>query len=355
MTVLVAALVLVACAAGASGLRLSLVNGPARAEVGRPVAAVVAATRAGKPVERGRVVVWIEQGRVRRSFATRAEPKGRYRAQIAFPSAGRWSFGARVGATRMRFRSVQVRRRATPLTFAWPTSIEVESSRSLLLVENGVGRVIRVDPGTGKTMRVASIERAYAVARTTAGSILVSAANTLRRIDDPTPLAEADADIGPIAIGPKGDVYYATATRVFRLSGGSRQPVVVAGTEAKLSGPHGLAVAADGAVLVCDTGNGRILRIDPASGAITPFTELGAPRGIDVAADGSLYVVAATARRVVHLSPTGSRLGIVGPTFGDPYDVEVAPDGVVYVLDTAAAGHLYRVNPNGTARVVSRR
>jgi sugar lactone lactonase YvrE len=323
--------------------------------VGRPVAIVVAARRAGKPAEGVRVGVWIEQGRVRRSFATRAEPKGRYRAQIVFPSPGRWSFGARVGATQMRFRSVQVRRRATPLTFAWPTSIDVESSRSLLLVENGVGRVVRVDLVTGTTTPVASIERAYAVARMATGSILVSAANALRRIDDPAPVAEADADIGPIAIGPDGDVYYATASRVFRLSRGSGPPVVVAGAEAQLSGPHGLAIAADGAVLVCDTGNGRILRIDPVSGAIRSFAELGAPRGIDVAADGSLYVVDATARRVVHLSPTGSRLGTVGPAFDDPYDVEVAPDGVVYVLDTAATGHLYRVTPDGTAEIVSRR
>jgi hypothetical protein len=370
--VVAAAVSVVAGAAGASDLRLSLVSAPAQPEAGRPVSILVAARRAGKPVERARVVVWIERVRVRRSLGTRAEPKGRYRAQISFPSPGRWSLGAGVGRMRTRFRSIQVRRAAEPVAFVWPTSIDLESNRSLLLVENAVGRVIRVDPVAGKTAPVASsITRAYAVARIGSGTILVSAGNSLRRIDETgasTIVAEADADIGPIAIGRNGDVDYATATRDFRLSGGVGQPVLIAGTgveggrgdggpatSAQISGPHGLAVAANGAVLVCDTGNGRIRRIDPASGVITPFAELGAPRGIDVAADGSIYVVDATARRVVHLSLTGSRLGFVGRVFTDPYDVEVAPDGVVYVLDTGAAGRLYSIARDGTVAAVSRR
>ena len=33
-----------------------------------------------------------------------------------------------------------------PLTFAWPTSVEVEPGGSLLVVENGLKRLVRVDP-----------------------------------------------------------------------------------------------------------------------------------------------------------------------------------------------------------------
>jgi glucose/arabinose dehydrogenase len=51
----------------------------------------------------------------------------------------------------------------------------------------------------------------------------------------------------------------------------------------------------------------------------------------------------------------GRRLGPVGRKFGDPYDVEAAPDGSLYVIDTAAAGSLYRVSPSGKSTVVSRR
>ena len=128
----VATMIVATCAAGASDLRLSLVSAPAQPEAGRPVSIVVAATRGGKPGEGARVVVWIERGRARRSFPTRAERKGRYRAQVVFPSAGRWSLGARSDGAKVRFRSVQVLRAATPLTFGWPTSIDLESNRSLL-------------------------------------------------------------------------------------------------------------------------------------------------------------------------------------------------------------------------------
>jgi serine/threonine-protein kinase len=85
-------------------------------------------------------------------------------------------------------------------------------------------------------------------------------------------------------------------------------------TSAEISGPHGLAVAADGSVLVCDTANGRIRRIDPLSEVITAFAEVGSPRGIDVAADGSIFV-----------------------------------------LDTGVAGRLYRLARDGTLATVSRR
>jgi glucose/arabinose dehydrogenase len=41
--------------------------------------------------------------------------------------------------------------------------------------------------------------------------------------------------------------------------------------------------------------------------------------------------------------------------FSDPYDVEAADDGSLYVVDTSAAGSVYRVAPDGTSSVISRR
>jgi DNA-binding beta-propeller fold protein YncE len=141
-------------------------------------------------------------------------------------------------------------------------------------------------------------------------------------------------------------VYYTTTTQVFRIPGGS-----IAGG---LSGPHGLAVTTDGGLLVSDTGNGRVLRIDLTTGRIETWTQLGSPRGIDIAADGTVYAVDGSVRRVVHFMADGRRLGFVGPRFDDPYDVEVGSGGTVYVLDTAAAGRLYRVAPDGRTTVVAR-
>ena len=132
-----------------------------------------------------------------------------------------------------------------------------------------------------------------------------------------------------------------TATQVFALGRGA--------LASGMSAPHGIGVAADGSLLVCDTGNGRVLRIDPQTGAATTLIGVGEPRGIDVAGDGSLYIVEARTKRVGHYSAGGSRLGDVGPVFNDPYDVEVAADGTVYVIETAESGTIVRIAPNGSA------
>jgi len=330
-------------------VRLTLVHGPGQAEAGRAESIVVRATRAGN------VRIWIARRGVGRSFAARALSGGRYRARIVFPAAGRWTYGARAGGTRVRLGSVRVRRRAAPLTFAWPTSVDVVSSRSLLLVENGNGRVLRLDPLTGKAAVVTSVDRAYAVAHSPSGAVFLSAGKSLLRLDGAghtSRVAEADADIGPIAVAANGDVYYTTQTQAFRLAGGTGTPKEVA---ANLSGPHGLAVTSDGGLLVSDTGNGHVKRIDLKTGAVETWGDLAEPRGISIARDGkTAYVVDASTHRVVHLRIDGKRLGTVKYFFADPYAVATAGDGSLYVIDTSAAGRLYRVTRGGALTVVSR-
>lgn len=342
---------LVATAASASaapGLRLSLLRGPGHPIVGRAVAITVRATA------RTKVEVWISGVSAPCSFKARPRGHGRYRATVVFPEAGRWTFGARAGGKRVRFGWVRVRPHLVPLIFAWPTSVDVEPDGSLLVAENGSGRVVRVDPATGKAARVATIARAYGVAHAPSGAVYLSAGNSLLRLDGSghtAPVAHADGDIGPIAVASNGDVYYSTETQVFRLAGGQGAPIQVA---AGLSGPHGLAPLNDGGILVSDTGHARVERIDLATGRAETWGDLVDPRGIAVAADGTVYVVDASAHRVVHLMIDGRRLGSVAHVFDDPYAVAAAPDGSLYVADTAAAGRLYRVKPDGTTTAVSR-
>jgi len=269
------------------------------------------------------------------------------------------------------FGSVGVRRRPVPLTFVWPTSVAVESPRSLLVVENGAGRVVRVDPLTGNTTAVIpSISRPYSVALAGSGSFYLSAGKSLLRVDSAghqTLVAEADADIGPIAVAPNGDVYFTTETRVFKLAGGAGPPVSIAGTgvagysgdggpatSAQISGPHGLAVTSDGAVLVSDANNGRVRRIDLRTGLIETWAQFGSPRGMVIAPDGTVYLVDGSTGQVVHLMIDGRRLGSVRRVFRDPYDVKAGGDGSLYVVDTSVSGWLYRVAPDGSSAVISR-
>ena len=278
--------------------------------------------------------------------------RGAYRARIVFPAAGRWTLVARAGGSVSRLGSVVVREPAPkPLIFTWPTSIDLQPDGSLLVVENGIGRVDRVQPSTGKLSVVASgLAKPYSVASAPGGAIYLSNGGALQRIDGAAPVtvASASSDVGPIAVAPNGDVVYTTESQALDLSGG--KPRVLA---SGLSNPHGIAVEADGAVLVCDTGADRILRIDPASGATTTLVHVAQPRGIDVAGDGSLYVVEAGGKRVGHYSATGARLGDVGPLFNDPYGVQVAADGTVYVIETAVTGTIKRIAPDGSVSTLS--
>jgi DNA-binding beta-propeller fold protein YncE len=329
-TVLTAALVgtaaVAACAVASPGSRLWLVHGP-----GRPVSGRAASIVVGGNGARRKVKVWIALGSVRRSFTARTQSHDRYRARVVFPTAGRWTFGARMPGIRVRLGSVRVRPRAIPLTFTWPTSVDVEPDGSLLLAEGGDqtghGRVLRIDPATGKTSVVARADEAYAVVHGPSGAVYLSAGHLLLRLDGrggTTPVAQADGDIGPVAVAANG------------------------------SGPHGLAVTNDGGLLVSDTGHGRVIRIDLKTGVAETWGQISEPRGMQIARDGTVYLVDASTHRVSHLMADGRPLASLPHVFYDPYDVAVAADGSVYVVDTAVSGRLYRVSPSGKTTVVSR-
>src|SRR6476646_564311 len=345
-----------ACTASAAGpVRVSLTGKRAVPVVGRSWT-VRLAVRPRTYIAAVRVTA-VGPGRVR---VRAAGKRGAYRARLVFPRAGQWRLAAQAGGGTSRLGSVRVRPApASPVAFTEPTSIDLQPDGTLLLVENNPGRVLRVNPTSGRvSVLVPSISRPYAVVRAPSGNIYVSVGNELQRLDagaSATIVAEVPAgvEIGPIAAGPNGDVYFSTATQIFRLPGGSGPVIRIAGTgeaggggdggpalNAQLSSPHGLAVAADGSLLVSDRDNNRVRRIDPVTGVIGAFAQVGQPYGLDVGSDGTVYVVEGTVNRVVRLSPSGARLGFLGPAFTIPYDVEAAPGGVAYLLQAGPTGFI---------------
>ena len=196
-------------------------------------------------------------------------------------------------------------------------------------------------------MQVAKLVKPWGVAVAPAGSAYVSDLGWVKRIEPgraPQIVATADpgVEIGPVAVAPNGDVVYSTVSAVYRLAHGAGLPQqLAAGTP--LSGPHGIAAAADGSVLLSDTGNDVVRRIDPA-GAVTVFASVANPRGIAVAPDGSVYVASGDEHRVVHLGASGQRLGVLGPRLYDAYALAVAPNGTVYA-DDIGAELIRRISP----------
>ena len=345
----VAVLVLAAQGAGAAGhVRVSLVGRPAALTAGR---AWTAALTVRPKSFSGEVRVAARGPGALDVRATGSH--GSYRARLVFPTAGRWTLTARAGGSTSPLGPITVAAPTpAPLTLTWPTSIDLEPDGSLLVVENGAGLLERLQPATGHLAVLASgLAKPYAAARAPDGSIYLSNGGSLERIEGaaaPATVATAETDIGPVAIAAGGDVYYTTATQVLELGAGGPPRPVAAG----LHNPHGIAVAGGGTLLVCDTDDDRVLRIDPQTGAATTLIHVQRPRGIDIGGDGTIYIVEGTARRVGHYDAGGNRLGDIGPVFGDPYDVEVGAGGTVYVLESAERGTIRRVTPDGSVSAV---
>ena len=236
--------------------------------------------------------------------------------------------------------------------FASPTSVALEPGGTLLVVENGSGRVLRVDPSTGaKTVIASGLSRPYDVITAPDGSILLSTESTVIRLGTGEVIATADRQIGRILLAPNGDLYYTTATTAYRVAAGTHEQVPVADG---LAAPHGLALAGDGALLISNTESDSIVRVDPATGTVTTFARLDGSAGdLAVGPDGTLYVCDMTAQRIVHLTATGRRIGFVGPVFAVPYALAVAADGGVYVVEAETSGHIKHVAPDGTVTTLS--
>jgi hypothetical protein len=129
------------------------------------------------------------------------------------------------------------------------------------------------------------------------------------------------------------------------------------GTEARFDTPCGIAFAPDGALIVADTGNGRIRRVE-VSGSVSTVALTGAgfifefsiqPLSVAVDKDGRIYVADArnSALRVCASAPTPQRwtlAGVGGAGFQDgaletarlnhPSGIALAPDGTVLFTDT---------------------
>lgn len=127
-----------------------------------------------------------------------------------------------------------------------------------------------------------------------------------------------------LAISPDGELYVAGEKDVYRIDGDGRLDLVVTRTVA------GMAVGPDGSLYLADSVEDQVLRV--SDGTVTPFAGTSEYR---------------------ELGDTDTDVGDGGPAteahVSSPKDVEVAPDGTVYVSSQEG---LRRIAPDGTIETI---
>ncbi|MBA2304584.1 MAG: gluconolaconase [Acidobacteria bacterium] len=196
-----------------------------------------------------------------------------------------------------------------------------------------------------------------------AGVVTTLAGSDPGFVDGRSPNARFSAPSG-LAVGADGAVYVADTGNdaIRRISPDGTVTTIAA---AGLNGPVGLAVDSRGRIVVADTYNDRIVAVG-ADGAVTPIAGGGpgfedggnarfdTPCGVSVDAAGSIYVADSgngavrliSPDRIVSTIATGS---VDAPL--RPLAVAVAADGSVFVAD--AGGRVVEITANGGQRTVA--
>lgn len=177
--------------------------------------------------------------------------------------------------------------------------------------------------GDGGAALAASI-RPQAITVGPDGVLYIADQDSIRRVSRDGIIVTVADDVSPLAmaIGPDNSIYYADGVQVWRITpegdkqqvtGGYYLPAVEDGMQAmsgRLTEPWGIAVAPDRTVIVGDLDGGRVRAIAP-NGIITTL-----------AGDG-------THKRNLPMPGMLAR----GANVSFPWDVKVAPDGSLYLID----------------------
>ena len=228
--------------------------------------------------------------------------------------------------------------------FDTPSGIALDASGNLYVADTRLNRIRRVEWLSGDVL-------------TFAGD------GTAGYLDGPAAQARFNGPIG-VAVDAKGTVFVADTynDRIRKIStDGQVSTVAGAGTPGYADGdrntslfdtPCGIVVANDGTLIVADTGNDRLRKIDK-DGNVTTFNvnldsgNLSGPIGLALTHDNVLYVTELDHSRVLQITPDGNAHVIAGrgPGFADgrdnarfnqPTGVAIDPrNGNLYVADSA--------------------
>lgn len=239
--------------------------------------------------------------------------------------------------------------------FEDPRSV-VSTEAGLMVAEAGLDAVVRVDPLDGSR---------YILGGTLTGSVTLVAPSRIICRNETTgqtvrvQSAESAWDCEELGLAASpGDVVFTGAWGTADKPGGGPQ----------FDLPQGVAVEADGHIIVADQLENAVFRVDPVSGdrAVLSDDNTGTgpvfdnPAGVAVEAIGTILVTDHGNDTVLRLDPiTGDRTIVSdqdhggGLNFGTPLEIEVDADGTLLVADGVIPG-IFRVDSvTGDRTVVS--
>ncbi|CAM4190509.1 Gluconolaconase [Novosphingobium lubricantis] len=210
------------------------------------------------------------------------------------------------------------------------------------------GEIVEVAPSGAQRVVVAGgMAGPYGMCAGNDGTIVVADGMSFARVD---PYGRVDRPamllqhgfpgfIRGVAVTASGEtVFTNSAGQCARYHPGGEAQILAEGLDRAMA----VAVAADGATYVCDSGAGRIVAIASDGTTRTAFAGLDRPVGLAVADDGGLFVSEAGAGALVHLSHLGRSVVLSG--LDDPHGVGVL-DGQPVVLDRGSGTlHLRRAD-----------
>jgi RHS repeat-associated protein len=267
---------------------------------------------------------------------------------------------------------------ATQARLYGPSRVAVGPDGSLYIADGGNHRIRRVGPdgiittvagngeqgynGDGIPATQARLSHPFGVAVGPDGSLYIADLwnNRIRRV------------------GPDGIITTVAGTGEWGYNGDG-----IPATQARLSRPFGVAVGPDGSLYIADWNNHRIRRVGP-DGIITtvagngewgyngdgiPATQaqLSYPYSVPVGPDGSLYIADWNNHRIRRVGPDGIITTVAGngeygysgdgipatqARLSTPADVEVGPDGSLYIADLWDH-RIRRVGPDGIIKTVA--
>lgn len=103
----------------------------------------------------------------------------------------------------------------------------------------------------------------------------------------------------------------------------------------ELNGPRCVTLDSKGRVYVCDRGNKRIQVFDQEGAFLDQMTQFGTPASIVITKAEVMYVAAGAPENKVTIGTTGGKVLETIEGLDSPHGMAVAPDGTIYVAQSA--------------------